>query len=1152
MLKTYNIESLTKYVGTETERFRIFINNIKTNRDLNIDTFLVDITRSGNLVIEGSYSYIEPNQLLVVGNEVVRVISYTYNSTQKKTELEVERGYLGTPISDLIIGDIVCSVEDFSMLITSYQYNSKMDVTNNPFNVYYGSGYIRFNDNIKKWNGLSKHREKYNYAPYKTKVFIFEGYGEKNILTFRGYLKKLSFSKSLKETRVITMNLVDQLGSYWTKDLLKKTFYKNKPIDEIFSELFKIPKEKIYFKHIAKDKYPLIENLTLNEFSTYQQVIELFSANGIRLFFTPRGHLHIFSEVLDNNNLRSDTIFSDIENLTDISLSDDSQLVFNYGDIKYKKQFPYYELERGINYKYKREYLLTPIIYKDNGMYMTKEFKITDNHLASKVSLDVYGTPSKCMIKDKLTGIEIICEPVLIERDTVTFVPLEIHNDTGLLEFGKGEWLEHNGLATARRYEMFYVQGNLPTVFALSNTNVNNKVAKTNNLEVPITPIVVNDSGEELRNLNKRLQLQFGSPQNLKDLEYTGHYEGVDKILGKWKGGIDLLYEKEWEQSQRGLDVFVATTRLSRSGINTKGLPIYDTFDNSGFELEISSPNNSDSEVFSQFKNTLKPTVKLSELGKISFQQGEIIGDIATKVTPQAINILLEPNDILFPVRLLPGYIAHEKLKFDEMKARGIEIRVVGTSSYNGETLLHYNNPIFQHIEYAKISVKDIVYIQNYYIKLNPIVQSTNNFHYSNTESIELYDGKKPFNIERTIFNEEHTRKLLSYVFTAYRGVEPESIKYVIPINTLKQIHYELYDLVLIKDKVVTGIDVNSLFLIIGKTVTFDGTRKVEYTLLNLYNKPVTLLDLKYAQTQKFNPLTDPTFNHSGIQQENNEIKKYDKRIEFFDERLGKIVGKIIPLDKFRLYSLESINDVLLDVELRGEHATNYKKSLFKNTLYETYLIVKIGNEYLYVSPFSYTQSGSEKYRLQVLQRKLANSPLEEFLAKREIAVYLIAEGSSKDGGLKSSSVYIGDGSHGGYLSYDPYYGLRVVADRIELVSGGSIGGGAKEEDLNKLKNDFNGFVGQTQTRFTQQNNKIELALQGTNLDGKTIVNRINISPAGVLLQGNKIKVDGNTQFTSDVKIEGILQNGKQIIVEGSGKRTIIGAGTIIFQEWSP
>ena len=1154
MLKTYGIKSLEEYNGNNTESFRIYVNNIKQNRTLNIDTFLVDITPQGNLVIDGYYPYIEPNQLLVVGTEVVKIKTYKTNQTDRKTELEVERAYNQTPLTDLLIGDGVYSVEEFTMKVTNYQYTSKMDIMNNPFNVTFGSGYVRLLDNIKQWNMLSNSIQKYNYSLYKTKVFIFEGYDDNVILTFRGYLKKVSFSKSLNDKRQITLNIVDQLGSYWNKDLIKKSFKKDKTIKEFLSELFKIPKEKIYFKHINESEYPVIENLAMSNYSTYQEIIELLSSNGIRIIFTPRGHLYIFSEVLGGDKLRSDIILDDVRNLTDISISDDNQLIFNYGNIKYTRQFPYYDLDKGINYKYNKNISVTPLVVQDSGNYLVKEFVVKDSHIASKVSLDVYGTPSVCMLKDNATGIEFICNPLDIQGDTVTFMPIEILNDTGLLEFGKGKWLFDLGFNRNRNYTLYYVQGNLPTVFALSKQSPKNKSAITNNLEIPVSPIVLNNDGTEHINLNKSLTLQFGSPKNLKDLEYTGNYLGVENIIGTWEGGTHLLYEKEWEQSQRGLDVFVNATRLSQSGINSKGLPIYDTFDNSGFKLEITNPNENDTEIVSKFVNTLRPNVYLKDLFKISFEtgSGEIIGDIALKSTQKTTNILLEPNDILFPVRTLPEATAHEKLKFKEMRAGGIEIRCVAVSNWNGETLLHFNNPLFTNIEYAKISVKDLIYIQNYYIKLNPIVQENNNFYHSDSESIKLYDGKKPFNIEKTIFNEQYTRKLLSYVFSAYKGTDVESIKYVIPVNTLKRLELELYDLVTISDETVTGIDTNSLFLVVGKSITFDNNRKIEYTLLNIYNKDYKLLDLKFSQIEKFNPLTDPTFNHSGIQQENTNIKQYADRIEFFDERLGKIIGKIIAVDKFRLHTLETSNDPLIDVELRGEHSSNYAESLFKNTLYETYLIIRIGDEYMYVSPFSYVDKGTTKYRLQVIQRKLANTQYEDNLVDRDVIVYLIAEGSSKDYGLKSNSIYIGDGSHGGYLSYDPYYGLTVRANRIEIVSGGTIGG----NDDKVKKTDFDTYKSQIESRFTQIKNEINLQISQidtSNLVKKNeIVAQINLSNEGVRIAGRKLQIDSQTVFNSDTEFNGKVTANRYIIVEGNGKRTIIGAGTIEYQEWSP
>ena len=210
------------------------------------------------------------------------------------------------------------------------------------------------------------------------------------------------------------------------------------------------------------------------------------------------------------------------------------------------------------------------------------------------------------------------------------------------------------------------------------------------------------------------------------------------------------------------------------------------------------------------------------------------------------------------------------------------------------------------------------------------------------------------------------------------------------------------------------------------------------------------------------------------------------------------------------------------------------------------------------MSPFSYIDKGTTKYRLQILQRKLANSELEETIINRDIVVYLISEGSSKDRGFKTSSIYIGDGSHAGYLSYDPYYGLVIKANRIEMVSGGVLGGNMlSKDDFNEFKEDYKKYKNTVETRFTQTNSQINLqvnALTGNFVKKNEVVAQINLSPEGVRIQGRKIQIDGNTIFNSDTKFNGIIEAGKQIIIEntGAGKRTILSGGTIEFYEWSP
>ena len=120
------------------------------------------------------------------------------------------------------------------------------------------------------------------------------------------------------------------------------------------------------------------------------------------------------------------------------------------------------------------------------------------------------------------------------------------------------------------------------------------------------------------------------------------------------------------------------------------------------------------------------------------------------------------------------------------------------------------------------------------------------------------------------------------------------------------------------------------------------------------------------------------------------------------------------------------------------------------------------------------------------------------------------------------------------------------------MVSGGTIGG----NDDKVKKTDFDTYKNQIESRFTQIKNEINLQISQidtSNLVKKNeVVAQINLSNEGVRIAGRKLQIDSQTVFNSDTEFNGKVTANRYIIVEGNGKRTIIGAGTIQYQEWSP
>lgn len=104
------------------------------------------------------------------------------------------------------------------------------------------------------------------------------------------------------------------------------------------------------------------------------------------------------------------------------------------------------------------------------------------------------------------------------------------------------------------------------------------------------------------------------------------------------------------------------------------------------------------------------------------------------------------------------------------------------------------------------------MYTYRTFAKLNPIVEQTSELNYINYPSVEEYDGRKEFTLSYyALFNETYTKKLISYVNSAYSGTSIESSKYIIPINTLKTVELELYDMISMTDNTITDIQSNNL-----------------------------------------------------------------------------------------------------------------------------------------------------------------------------------------------------------------------------------------------------------------------------------------------------------------------------------------------------
>ena len=1173
MIKLYNQDKIRDTRSNLKSIGLRFISNTFIHSQ-NIDSYLTGTTPTGDLIINGYYSNVEA-ELLVVGEEIVKILKIIPDSTNRLTQIQVERGYYGSPKTNLLQGALVSSVIDVTLDVTRCDFSEKMDYNNNPFLVGYGSGNLVINHKVSDWSRISKTR-KYNWENYKTKVFFFEGYEDQVVLTWTGFLKRYNSTLTRSSFgECVYFNLVDKLGTYWDKDLKRIETMENVQIHEALSKIFEIPEAKIYYKHIDADKYPTIPVLIPNTYKKYSDIIQLFSSNGIRFYFNPQGHLIIFSEVVDNTNLSSNAYLDDIIHLRDIGLSSDNQLIYNYFDVSYGEKSPLYGLDHGVNYKYKVDNVIGTILQKNsNGDYYVRELTVPNNEIPPRIP---NLKDPVLMLKDNATGLEFLCKLVDVNVNGVTLIPMALFVQRGLLEFGRGQWMESLGFLNDRTFTLYYSQEVLPIVSTLSNSEDTTAGVTSSSNTIPIVPTIVDsDSTTELFTLNKIYELGFGSGVNLKNLEYTGDFVGVDNLKGEWVGGTDLLYCREWEQSQRGLDIFVTTTRSDNRNL-TKYQPYYNYQDNSGFKLKVYE-SLKDNNIKAQFFNTVKEKIKIDDIDKVSFEPSEIVA--YSWIKPK---LGLKPNDVLFAYKLLDGASAQIKAKFKEAQAGNIKIRVASMTDSQGEQMLACNNLIFPYIEYGIIRLEDIVYIQEMYIRLDPIVKSNEQIVYENTSSVELYDGKKEFSLTDTLFDKEYTRKLISFVNSGYSGLTVDSMKYVVPAQVIQNLELELYDIVTLRDDTITNIDQSMLWLVVGKTVEWQNGRTIKYSLLNIYTYEIEYLDVAISESQQFNPDEEPTYMWDGVEADKEEVEELKNSVNILDSRWGTIKGTLIEPSEFSFKTISGFPALV--IQPSGGNYQAYLDEFFLE-LYTNKLIVKIGSEFLYCSGGRATINGETQYILQIIDRNLGQSKTESSLLERTAYAYIISEGSSKDFGLYTSSIYVGNGTSSGYMSYHPIGGLNIMAKTIKLTTGDSL---ATQDFVNKeishsidgVTYDFDTKLTLTEERIqllagrvttidntvtvmqssiTQEFNDIRIAIDEIEIDESGLVKKtevisaINLNTEGVQIQGKNININGSTSVTGMLNVYGT--NGMTVFDNLSdalsNKKTVIQGGQIIFYERSP
>lgn len=383
------------------------------------------------------------------------------------------------------------------------------------------------------------------------------------------------------------------------------------------------------------------------------------------------------------------------------------------------------------------------------------------------------------------------------------------------------------------------------------------------------------------------------------------------------------------------------------------------------------------------------------------------------------INILTDSNYVINQP-LYNQYIAFKETRYT--------IKNTEISSYGGGTnnalLLYLDSPYPQPIDYFDVSdmilkttrykYSDVILLNEFFIRGNPLMIREQNIEILNAESIELY-GKKEYKLESTFTNRSELEKVLNYLKNTFSGLDDTNTRLKINFELLKRLDLEVGDTISLSDSVYTKFK-DKKCCIISKDVSENGNggRTERYEALTIGNYTLSTQSiLKYNDISFFKATTSPQYSHRGNEAtQDNDLNSnigqatasmYDNRqITLIDENEGIIIAETTSFTaKTDIDVFFQPNDTNFEIRLTDITENSVYLNMFLKQ--NTEGLIKINNEYLTYYVFKDTFTN-----LFVKKRGIGKTETDYIKDNYLVTFYKI---NSKVGkiGLKSNAVNLGD-----------------------------------------------------------------------------------------------------------------------------------------------
>lgn len=955
---------------------------------------------------------------LIIGDEIVKIKTITKHTD--KLHIEVDRKQLGTERTETFINKKVRLVEVLKLNgteILSYNFTDSVGIPNNDlFPVEVSSGTLVISDDFKRYSPLSDNRE-YNLKSKSTVCYIFKGVDKQLILKNIALVEKVKFNPSNKsDVKKITISLKSYLYKWYNNTLYSTQVFSNIKPKEFFKQILNLKDFEIYFVDGVDENDLITPNLiNLKDYKKISDLLKVYSLNTtIRFTFDRFERLKLFTDYKVSNINNMDTFKYSIG---DIIINDDSKMIYNTMQLEINQYLPLYNSEdlnnNTIDFKMKlpNAFMSNEIWAYNGSSYYPLIVTIANNNLFESVTIGDYVL-AKCTFTPYLELYGRVMRKVAPNKVEFQFIRWD--KDYRLTVAGKDTYLNDILNSSSRPMDLYYVRFDLPDIFRFTRNRGGSE--RDYHLFYPILPKV---SGK-IEHIEK-VNITFGTASNFKVGEYSGSIKDINGIYGIWNKD-NLLYNKEYAQSKSSTypPIYALSNHLDERKIGDSYSYVWTTFDNSDLQIEIeqNTENNQSGDAILRVLNTYNiPQSMLyigSELGRKGNNFLEIdnianykVGDVLIANFPEDNPSQLEIEEYNNSISAIKWVVRAKFIDTDNKHY----IQVDSPFAKRRDNTKKY--------KFTKFPAESIVYLQELYIKGNPIIKHTqtvsgvsSDLSVNNETSIQLYE-EKAYNISTNLLEKNEVKKLMGYILGNYNAVKNETTKFNVPITLLNALHIENLDIIGIDDSVYTQINSNKYKWLVVSQKIEDSGNEVILNCINIASSDTKPHPLDVKDVLEYKPLNIPKYSNTGS--ENNVGNGNSDSTK--DDDVGQIWTAKIDESELTAVVEKYVNGYIYFKGFDGTKQLEYKNKMFGNGLE---FVVEINGEMILVE-------SDLQYRAMIKKRQLYGTTLTEILPEQKVGFLSITIHTDVDGTLYGRRIHIGDKKT--YFSYNMSDGATFVGN---------------------------------------------------------------------------------------------------------------------------